>query len=132
MSDDLTAWLRVQLDEDERVARRAGGIDDLDWIYDRETFHVVSGRGQSIAARKPEGNPINDVDGEHIARHDPARVLAEVAAKRRIVAHIAIVTLSPVPIPTVPPELVEDYNRLLRLLAQPYAGRPGWREEWRA
>jgi hypothetical protein len=57
----------------------------------------------------------------HIARWDPARVLAEVEAKRKILS------------------MYEDYTAERRhlgpviwALAQPYAGRPGWREEWRA
>ena len=51
----------------------------------------------------------------HIARHDPARVLAECDAKRRI---------------------VERRNHLdgptLRALAAVYADHPDWREEWKA
>lgn len=76
----------------------------------------------------------------HVVRWDPARVLAECAAKRRIieehdnvndgncgtcvVGHWGYPTnggASPArwPCPT------------LLALAQPYAGRPGWREEWK-
>lgn len=134
---DLVAFIRAQLDEDERVARRAGGIRDLEWTYDRETFHVISGRGQSIAARKPEGNPINDVDGEHIARHDPARVLAEVDAKRRILdawehalKYDGVVKFGGwESCIDMCPEAVLD--NVVKLLALPFAGRPGFREEWK-
>jgi len=52
---ELTAWLRKQIDEDERAARA--------WL--------------------PLGNP-TAADREHVARQDPARALAEVDAKRRI------------------------------------------------
>lgn len=55
----------------------------------------------------------------HIARWDPARVLAEVKAKRAILA------------------MYEDYTAERRHLApviwelaQPYAGQDGWQEEW--
>jgi hypothetical protein len=75
----------------------------------------------------------------HIARYDPARVLAEVAAKRAILDEHS----------PPPPPKEEGKGWLgcftcigyvgerepcttVRLLAQPYAGRPDWREEWRA
>lgn len=56
MTDDLVAFLRARLDEDERAAKL--------WL--------------------PFGNPHPEYT-EHIARHDPARVLREVEAKRRII-----------------------------------------------
>jgi hypothetical protein len=49
---------------------------------------------------------------------DPARVLAECAAKRRIVSFAADLT-------------EEGTDDLLRLLALPYADHPGYRQEWR-
>lgn len=74
----------------------------------------------------------------HIARHDPARVLAEVDAKRKILDEI---------VPDVDElvELAEDrkarpegddapdpeHTRLLRLLALPYADHLDYRDEWR-
>jgi hypothetical protein len=69
-------------------------------------------------------NSIEEMDpagAAHIARHDPARMLAEVAAKRRLieVAVGAIESAQPL-----------TGDRIVRLLAQPYAGRPGWRGEW--
>jgi hypothetical protein len=53
--DDLIAFLQARLDEDERSAHA--------WL--------------------PFGNP-DAAARDHIARHDPGRVLAEVAAKRAI------------------------------------------------
>ena len=84
------------------------------------------------------------VDAMHIARWDPARVLAEVeleradvAAKRRILElhapfgapdwpHQACRTCGDLGDP------VEAPCETVRLLAQPYAGQPGWRAEWAA
>ncbi|MET8827527.1 DUF6221 family protein [Streptomyces sp. NPDC004610] len=57
--------------------------------------------------------------GAHIVRHDPARVLAETDAKRRVLAWAL----------TAPPSPSRDH--VLRLLALPYADRPGYREKWR-
>ncbi len=128
MTDDLITWLLTQLDADERVALRAGA-DQPTWSYDRETFTVSSGGGWSIAARKADGGPINDVDGEHIARHDPARVLAEVDAKRRILDAI-MEQFHPDDILNGAQGTAEP-PWLSRVLALPYADRPGYREEWR-
>jgi hypothetical protein len=62
---------------------------------------------------------------------DPARVLAEVEAKRRILDHIGMVVISPGR-EALPAEYVAQMELFLRTLAQPYAGQDGWREEWRA
>lgn len=122
MSEDLVTWLRAHLDEDERVANAAGGCD---WS------NIIADRDENI----------------HIARHDPARVLAEVEAKRRI---LEAVERYFDPHPGQPcTNLDEDGEQtwepcelhvermataitpyVLPLLALPYADRPGYREEW--
>jgi hypothetical protein len=137
--DELVRWLGEQLDEDERIARAA---TDGPWVAevsgetgncvipaDAQSTREYVARTQLYAAA---------FDAEHIARHDPARVLREIDAKRRLVElHHA--------------EQVEAINadgdersgywcfecdgepfpcRTLRLLALPYADRPGYREEW--
>lgn len=69
---------------------------------------------------------------EHIARWNPARVLAECDAKRRIVEEHAKLDVTRV-------EALSNWERghqvaldkVLRLLALPYADRPRYREEWR-
>ena len=64
--------------------------------------------------------------GEHFARHDPARVLAECEAKRRIVAdcrHIQEATSW---------GLLERHAEwTVRVLALPHADHPDYRDEWR-
>jgi hypothetical protein len=108
MTDDLITWLRAQLDEDERVARA--------WL--------------------PLGNP-TAADREHIARHDPARVLAEVDAKRRILDEhktydvhsgfgCGICAFNGWDKVIEP----EGWCTTVRLLALPYADRLGYRSEW--
>lgn len=110
--DDLVEWLRLQLDEDEQLARAAAGPSPGggEWMM-------------SDTGRHPGYTP---EQAEHIALHDPARVLREVEAKRRLIgAH---------------PELdrctacaAGESGRCpnLRLLALPYSDRPGYREEWK-
>jgi hypothetical protein len=80
---DIVEFLKARLAEDEAAAQRAGAWHP-DWTYDRETFSVNSGTW-SVAARRANDVPLCDVDGEHVARHDPARVLRDIAAKRAII-----------------------------------------------
>lgn len=160
--DDLIAWLRAtwdararELDEDERVARAATqapwwhnpgkvwlGAEAFE-AYDRSKGEEFVGYGESpfsgcIAATGPASHAQAMADAQHIARWDPKRVLREVAtertdldAKRQMLAHIGMVVLSPGR-EALPAEYVAQMEWFLRLLALPYAGRDGWREEWTA
>lgn len=84
---DFVKFLTARLDEDEDVARLAapsngdGTLYHPVWIYDREHFRVIVEDGAQVRFDRT-----TDVDGTHAARHDPARVLAEVKAKRAILA----------------------------------------------
>lgn len=111
----LIAFLRAALNEDERVARQATvqGVRDL--VKDNmNRFHVV----------------------RHVARWEPDRVLVEVEAKRRILDRyedaIARQTDPDYSEITARDQAQEYEDWIIPALAQPYAGRPGWREEWRA
>lgn len=108
--DELITWLRAQLDDDERVARAA-------W-----------------PDCTPDDPRASDEDIRHIARWDPARVLAEVEAKRRILdlAPAAVMRALGTQDPDFRDGYLDAHEEAVKLLAQPYAGRPGWREEWRA
>jgi hypothetical protein len=85
MNEDLVEWLREQLDEDERIARAAA--DELEgpelggeWRYDGRSVETV--RERTMVAVGSQDLMELGV-GRHIARHDPARVLREIEAKRR-------------------------------------------------
>src|SRR5689334_2114656 len=85
--DDLIAFLRARLDEDEAGARAAK--QDLSGLW---TFvQTPGGRSKVTDDLGYSVSETDDVDSQpwfaqpHIARWDPARVLAEVEAKRRIV-----------------------------------------------
>lgn len=131
--DDMIAWLREQLDADEQAAQRAGACYPV-WTYDRETF-TVSNAGWPIAARKDRDgrSPLNDVDGTHIARHDPAHELNVVTAHRRIVDEYAATRR----LLALTEGVAEDHKTLryrqftVQVLAAGYADRPGYRQEWR-
>ncbi len=129
--DELIAFLRAALDEDERVALASDpgpwevgptfGAQDSR-VYVREAgYPGIDTVGTCVIAGQVANKTRFRENAVHIARWDPARVLAEVEAKRRILA------------------MYDDYHAERRHLApviweiaQPYAGRDGWREEWAA
>jgi hypothetical protein len=121
----LTQWLRLQLDADERVALAATGdtvVTDQwkignDCVADDQDAMVVDG-----ATSYPE---FSQGIHAHIAAWDPARVLAEVKAKRAILDDCAEYDGS---------EMATDglSVRVVEAMAQPYAGRDGWQHEWSA
>ncbi|MFF0512456.1 DUF6221 family protein [Streptomyces sp. NPDC004250] len=150
--DDLVVWLRAQLDEDERVATAATAgpwrAHDTHLGQYGHTATVLSGEGNATDLRawlpSHSHEPWDETrnvwnDAAHIARHDPARVLREIDAKRQIMRkafeHAA----------TIDGEwgcchdaeaieagrCDEQHPDHLPLLALPYADRPGYQESWR-
>ncbi|WP_128382365.1 DUF6221 family protein [Streptomyces cavernae] len=77
-ADKLVNFLRARLDEDERIARRATARQTGGESWTHEQPALRTGSTLTVAER------MVPVFGEHIARHDPARVLVEVEAKRRL------------------------------------------------
>jgi hypothetical protein len=146
---DLVEFLRAALDEDERVARMAMGGSKGRWTmdFDRDMGVVFDDRQDVIVL--DEDDPIEN-QLSHIARHDPARVLAEVAAKRAIVelhsptneeehgspqgflggGRYGYIEPACITCGTFDEYAVPWPCDTIKALAQPYAGRPGWREEW--
>ncbi|MFG2090415.1 MULTISPECIES: DUF6221 family protein [unclassified Spirillospora] len=123
---DLVEFLRARLARDEQIARACSGTP---WkATPSGTVHTdAEGEPGFVASAE------NEAYAEHIARHDPSRALAEVAARRRI---------------------VDDYEKqawildqghrtpgleaaqavretVLRCLALPYASHPAYRDDWR-
>lgn len=128
---DLIEFLRARLNEDEQAAL---GISDTWHVEDYEVTAQADGAVQaSWVVAGPRGEVgvamVNGVRrAHHIARHDPARVLREVEAKRRIIAehepgqdpcdaHDAMFE-------TVPCDTLME-------LAAVYADHPDYREDWR-
>lgn len=111
---DLIEWLRAQLDEDERIALAAPGGVYL-------------------------GDYASEAEGDYALAFDPARVLAEVKAKRAVLeAHDLRQHHCPLPILKHALGQLWDLHDpepapvcwTVLLLAQPYAGRQGWQPEW--
>jgi hypothetical protein len=139
VTDELVAWLREQVAEDERVARVASVHGDT-WVVGSPSgvWPEDDREGYGMPIVYDEGRPLFE-QAVHIARHDPARVLAEVAAKRRIIDALDIAERNTAHVRRTAPEYrwvqVAEAARdamlhAARLLASVYAGRPGWRSEW--
>jgi hypothetical protein len=145
--DELVAFVRACLDEDERVIRDRWDSDGRArvatmWTGGEPGYTTVAsdhGDGVWIA----DGREVTDARRVQVL-FDPARVLAEVAAKRAIVdLHHRVDDDYPNGWPENPScagchagydeepwtEHINDCPEL-RILAGIYAGRPGWREEW--
>ena len=154
--DDLIAFIHAQLDaqerqldEDERVALAA---NPAPWrtFADKEHLDPLTVFGGSYMGDQDKLRNVASLEyswvkagnAEHITRWDPARVLeevkvgrAEVEAKRRILDEIASRLSDPdreYAWLSADAETDGMATSTLLALAQPYAGQPGWREEWRA
>lgn len=128
--DDLIAFLNARLDEDEASARACAEVYPAPWdVNDRgHTAYVRADEPTfRIVAELEQHDSIHDWLGtrlEHIARHDPARVLADVAAKRAIVGLVVTPEYAH-------PGYVEAWRDTLRQLAATYADHPDFKAEWR-
>jgi hypothetical protein len=128
--DELVVWLRGVLDEDERVART---LDGEGWSAQGCDIHGMRRVTVDYSAEYVVACTLA-VRGEHIALHDPAAVLADIEAKRRVLDEQArlldgATTCDHCDLTHEP--AVDLAAVLLRLLAMAYANRPGYREEWR-
>ncbi|MEV5944616.1 DUF6221 family protein [Streptomyces sp. NPDC051994] len=135
MTADLVQFLRDRLDEDERAAHWADDGAGANWEA-CFTDHLKEQMGITEV-----GSGFVFVDGfqdvafgaaVHAARHDPARVLREVDAKRSIVdAYVEAAAWFDAPENRHHPA-GEAYGlyTALRLLALPYADHPDY-QEWR-
>ncbi|WP_377274356.1 DUF6221 family protein [Peterkaempfera sp. SMS 1(5)a] len=125
------AFLRARLDDDEQTARAAGGRGQQAWETDFSgedplglpswpavVRYTTDGRLRGAVAHLPVMEERSEDRMAHIARHDPRRVLAEVDAKRRIIAEYEANSVDEWPL--FP----------LFCLALPYASHPDYRPEW--
>jgi hypothetical protein len=117
----LDEFLLARIAEDKRIA--------VDAAHGQEVWSV-------------EGLPgLGAPEAEHVARHDPARVLAECSAKRGIVlacsqlrADLGFLGTRPpgmADFPLAPHDLHQLAALTLALLALPYSAHHDYRPEWR-
>jgi hypothetical protein len=136
---DIVAFITARLDEDARLAE-AAAVDagsavkpDPDW---RDGGGSVVANG--IIAYGLQNMEMDASVSAHIARHDPARVLAEVAAKRRILARHGATERGRCKacLTARAGRHQEDWDAdphpcdTLKLLAAPDADHPDYQAEW--
>ncbi len=159
--DDLVQWLRAQLDADEAAAEaclplhlrvgRFRGAQIPRWRITKSGTGIIDEDGGTLRAQQ-----IFPAEADHVIRHDPARVLRDIDAKRRLLAEVlsephfmsvddhwntcpAIVDEDGVPVcldesrAPGPCDCGRDARvaRRLRLFVLPFADRPGFQEAWR-
>ncbi|MEV7565473.1 DUF6221 family protein [Streptomyces tanashiensis] len=76
MAQDLMTFLNARLDEEADLARRCDGDGCGQW----------AAQGHTVDFSHSELSGFHPMIALHVALHDPARVLREVEAKRRILA----------------------------------------------
>ena len=134
--DDLIAFVRARLYEDEAAAKVAANVAGPEWTwktgvddFDEVTDYVMSKGGAHLI------DTMGGVESEapHVARHDPARVLREVKAKRAILAAYAPVAKND---GRGEPEYAfgwaDGLGMAVRALAAIWDGHPDFRPEWKA
>jgi hypothetical protein len=117
---DLVEFLKARLDEDEAAAGAARNWTDRDWTtsLDQRGDGWVSADGADpIVMTIGHSDAQASAIVEHIARWDPARIRAEVAAKRRVL------------------ELYEELGDpslyvVMQHLAQAYADHADYDQKW--
>jgi hypothetical protein len=145
--DELTRWLGQQLDKDERIARAA---TPGPWVANKHEYgaEVYTESGEGVAFDHDAGGVGWD-DADFIATHDPARVLREIDAKRQLLddytvtARIRDEAAVRIKAAGSQPDAkdLDTWDRAQReaailegpvkLLALPFADRPGYKESWR-
>jgi hypothetical protein len=119
----ITEFMEARIAEDEAMARAAIRHGDGAWragdepdpegdVYDERAIY-----GDDLHIYDEGGHDENHA--AHIARHDPARVLAECKAKRAVLAEIKRYRWDEDPPPII-----------TRALAAVHADHPDYRQEW--
>lgn len=136
MSDvaEMVAWLRREIEADKAAALAAVAPPWSAFIAGSLMSGAPPNDEEFCAVFGEEFEP-DDATARHIARHDPQDVIADCDAKLQIVRELSTVTLWNWPSPadgSVPMEYVEALRHVLKLLAQGYRHRDGWKDEWTA
>jgi hypothetical protein len=154
VTDDLAAYLLARYDEIEQVAQAAVGKDAPTWraddqgevfavrdLQDPRCEHHTAGvpnhcddlpvaSGVASGADVTDDADLEQARAAHIAMHDPAAVLRDIAAKRAIVkeCHETFVAVEGWEYAAAPDLALRT---LLLLAAQPFADRDDFRDQWR-
>lgn len=83
----IVEFLLARVEEDEALARSASPGP---WHVDAESTEVLAVDGIVVADGFALSGPQTRATTAHIARHDPARVLSECAAKRAVLGLLTV------------------------------------------
>lgn len=127
--DDLVTFLRARLDEDEQAIEAPETWTEFDETQGTRRVDVDHSFERVTACTRAWR-------GVHIARHDPARVLREVDAKRRLLDEHQPGTQEYVDgdvcmACTLTGDGPYYPCATLRLLALPYSDHPDYQETWK-
>ncbi|MEU9946911.1 DUF6221 family protein [Streptomyces sp. NPDC047939] len=125
--DDLVQFLRDRLAIEEQVAKDASPGP---WHVDAEADEVLAVDDIVVAEGFALSGHQLRATTEHIARHDPARVLADIDGRCRIVDDYAYYT-SIGGHTDAERGRAEGLTYAVQCLALPYAGHLDYRDEWR-
>lgn len=149
MSSELAEFLAARYDEDEAAAQKhACALDCMGRIHnDWHSVQLARGRGDTVRQLAEMGLGLENVgawspdesihlmhpDEMHGTALDPSRVLAEVEAKRRIVAQYerAMENRRAHPDDLASAGALLALHGVVTLLALPYASHPDYDERWR-
>lgn len=146
---NISEFLEARIAEDEKQAQSAGGAEQRWGAMTEETgngeniYYTVelAGAIDTTIADMASTQRIGREQAEHIARHDPSRVLAQCAANRAVVRMHGDMNsdFASENVPSIC-EVCHDYYRhdaeywpcpTLRALAAVYKDHPDYRDEWR-
>lgn len=124
---DIVAWLLARLDEDEVTARALNDARPGPWQMDTEP----AGAPGATAVRDRNGQLVflsrGGVPADYVIQWSPARILAEIAAKRTLLAGHTTCHTGAGPCG----DWTGSYTCIIAPdLARPYADRPDWHPSW--
>jgi hypothetical protein len=131
--DEVWKFCSARLDDDERLARDVGfdRIETVDYLWG--TRHLLLQRDDG-----GESKATSELDAglaAHVARHDPRRVLADIAFKRELLAEhepsLQAAVKDDEVIPMVVCKVDGDECPFAQGLAALYADHPDYQEAWR-
>jgi hypothetical protein len=123
VSPALIPFLRARLNEDAKIARS---------VTDQQTVESLDA---ALSIAQPDATPAGvRAIATHVVRWDPARVLAEVAAKRRIIELCG----GAIEAGEIDPNTTWNDDaagavvgeQVLRIMTQAYVGHPGYDPAW--
>lgn len=133
--DDLARWLRDQLNADEAAAEaclplhlrvgRFRGAQIPRWRITKSGTGIIDEDGGTLRAQQ-----IFPAEADHVIRHDPARVLREIEAKREVVKQYerAFENRRAHPSDLASAGALLALHGVVKALAKSYSHRPGFAE----